>query len=123
MHTPWLPAASPTNGLRRPELPTGCRHAVDVSLQAPAETGIGVGLEIAHASGAARHLRCSGCCPDGCDGGNPAPATGCRDRGRRGPGMPARTLPKPVPFTARDFEDRRARAVTAAQEAGLDGVL
>jgi D-alanyl-D-alanine dipeptidase len=37
--------------------------------------------------------------------------------------MPARTLPKPVPFTARDFEDRRARVVAAAQEAGLDGVL
>jgi len=37
--------------------------------------------------------------------------------------MSTRTLPTPVPFTARDFEERRARAVTAAQDAGLDGVL
>ncbi|GII04250.1 aminopeptidase P family protein [Planobispora takensis] len=37
--------------------------------------------------------------------------------------MTTSTTPAPVPFTARDFEARRARVVAAAAEAGLGGVL
>jgi Xaa-Pro aminopeptidase len=37
--------------------------------------------------------------------------------------MPGPTLPRLVPFTARDFEDRRAGVTAAAREAGLDAVL
>src|SRR5262245_22038387 len=37
--------------------------------------------------------------------------------------MTPSTPPRPVPFTARDFEARRTRVVKAALDVGLNGVL